>query len=330
MNFATPNILWILLLLIPAVVYYFLYLNGKGTPSIKISTTRTLKGAPRSFRYYLRYLPMVCRIAALAMLIVALARPQSSESGSTITSEGIDIVMAVDISTSMLARDFEPDRISAAKGVASKFVADRVGDRIGIVVFAGEAYTQSPLTTDQATVQTLLSRVRSGVIDDGTAIGDGLATAINRLRESDAKSKVVILLTDGVNNRGSIAPLTAAQIAKEQGIKVYTIGVGKNGTAPYPRFDMSGTIVDYVQLKVEIDESTLREISQTTGGEYFRATDEGSLQGIYNQINELERSKVEVYEFTTYHEEYLMWVVAAFILLLAEFVLKSLIIKRLV
>ncbi len=329
MNFASPNILWLLLLIIPAVVYYRLYAMRKGTASIKISTTQTLRGAPRSFRYYLRHLPMVLRLLSVALLIVAIARPQESEENSTVTSEGIDIVMAIDISSSMLARDFEPDRITAAKEVASRFVADRYGDRIGVVVFAGEAYTQSPLTTDQATVQTLLSRVRSGVIEDGTAIGDGLATAINRLRESDAKSKVVILLTDGVNNRGSIAPLTASQIAGEQGIKVYTIGVGKNGTAPYPRVDMYGNIVDYVQVKVEIDEKTLREISQNTGGEYFRATDEDSLQRIYDQINELERSKVEVFEFTVHHEKYMIWAVMALVALLLEFLVKTVIIRRL-
>ncbi len=321
--------LWLLLLLVLAVAYYILYIYRRGTASIKISTTQTLRGAPRTFRYYLRHLPALLRVGAIALLIVALARPQSSEEGSEITSEGIDIIMAMDISSSMLARDFEPDRITAAKQVASSFVADRYGDRIGIVVFAGESYTQSPLTTDQATIQTLLGRVRSGVIDDGTAIGDGLATAINRLRESEAKSKVVILLTDGVNNRGSIAPLLAAEIAKEQGIKVYTIGVGKNGNAPYPRVDMYGNVVDYVQVKVEIDEQTLREISRTTGGEYFRATDENSLQSIYDQINQLERSKVEIYEYTTYNEEYLIWVVAAFVLLMAEFVTRTLIIRRL-
>lgn len=329
MVFSSPNMLWLLLLLVLAVAYYILYIYRRGTASIKISTTQTLRGAPRTFRYYLRHLPALLRVGAIALLIVALARPQSSEEGSEITSEGIDIIMAMDISSSMLARDFEPDRITAAKQVASSFVADRYGDRIGIVVFAGESYTQSPLTTDQATIQTLLGRVRSGVIDDGTAIGDGLATAINRLRESEAKSKVVILLTDGVNNRGSIAPLLAAEIAKEQGIKVYTIGVGKNGNAPYPRVDMYGNVVDYVQVKVEIDEQTLREISRTTGGEYFRATDENSLQSIYDQINQLERSKVEIYEYTTYNEEYLIWVVAAFVLLMAEFVTRTLIIRRL-
>lgn len=330
MVFSSPNILWLLLLLLFAVAYYIIiYVYRRDTASIKISTTQTLRGAPRTFRYYLRHLPALLRVGAIVLLIVALARPQSSEEGSEITSEGIDIIMAMDISSSMLARDFEPDRITAAKQVASSFVADRYGDRIGIVVFAGESYTQSPLTTDQATIQTLLGRVRSGVIDDGTAIGDGLATAINRLRESEAKSKVVILLTDGVNNRGSIAPLLAAEIAKEQGIKVYTIGVGKSGNAPYPRVDMYGNVVDYVQVKVEIDEQTLREISRTTGGEYFRATDENSLQGIYDQINQLERSKVEIYEYTTYNEEYLIWVVAAFVLLMAEFVTRTLIIRRL-
>ncbi len=262
-------------------------------------------------------------------MIVAMARPQIVEQSRNSSSEGIDIVMAVDVSGSMLARDFEPDRITAAKRVASSFIGDRYGDRIGLVVFAGEAFTQSPLTTDQGTLQTLLGSLRSGLIEDGTAIGDGLATALNRLRESEAKSKVIILLTDGVNNRGAIAPLTAASIAMEMGVKVYSIGIGTEGMAPYPRVDAYGKIVDYVQAKVEIDEKDLSTLAEETGGEYFRATNNEKLESIYAQINTLEKSKVEVTERTIYHEEYLFWALAAVVLLLLEFVVNMFILKRL-
>lgn len=237
-------------------------------------------------------------------------------------------MLAIDVSASMLARDFEPDRITAAKEVAGSFIADRYGDRIGLVAFAGEAFTQSPLTTDQSTLQTLLAQIRSGLIDDsGTAIGNGLATAINRLRESDAKSKVVILLTDGVNNRGEITPITAAEIAKAQNIRVYTIGVGTEGMAPYPAVDMFGNIT-FVKQKVEIDEKTLTAMAEMTGGRYFRATDNAKLKAIYDEINQLEKSKVEVTEHLSYHEQFLAWVLAALGLLLAEFLLANLVLKR--
>jgi Ca-activated chloride channel family protein len=228
----------------------------------------------------------------------------------------------------MLARDFRPDRLTAAKEVAAQFVANRQGDRIGLVVFAGEAFTQTPLTTDQSSLQTLLGRLRSGVVDDGTAIGNGLATAINRLRESDSKSKVVILLTDGVNNSGQIAPLTVADIAKSQNIKVYTIGVGRNGTAPFPVFDDYGREVYTVEMKVEIDEKMLREIASKTGGEYFRATDKKSLESIYRQIDSMEKSKIENFDVTHVHEEYLIYVLAALALLLLEFIVKYIVLKR--
>ncbi len=328
MHFASPLLLWLLFLLVPLVAYYiFRVLQGGAT--IDISTVETVRRAPRTVRYYLRHIPFVMRVAALALIIVALARPQEIEEHQNTSSEGIDIMMAIDISGSMLARDFEPDRITAAKDVAASFIGDRVGDRIGLVVFAGESFTQSPLTTDKATLQTLLARIRSGVIEDGTAIGNGLATAINRLRESDSKSKVIILLTDGVNNRGEIAPLTAAAIAKEKGIKVYTVGVGTMGEAPYPRVDMYGKIIDYVSMKVEIDEKTLTEIAESTGGKYFRATNKDKLISIYDEINTLEKSKVEITEHTTYHEKFLYLVLVAIGLLMAEFVIKSLIIKRL-
>lgn len=327
MEFANPHILWLLAAIVPLTGYY-VWRTMQGDATIRISSVEGLRHAPRTVRYYLRHVPFALRCIALATLIVALARPQSAEHDTRTDAEGIDIVLAIDISGSMLARDFKPDRITAAKEVAGSFVADRYGDRIGLVVFAGEAFTQSPLTTDQSSLQTLLSRIRSGVIEDGTAIGNGLATAINRLRESDAKSKVVILLTDGVNNRGEIAPLTAAAIAQDYGIKVYTIGVGTMGEAPYPVFDQRGNLVQTVNMKVEIDEEMLRKIARQTGGEYFRATDKQTLQSIYDQINSMEKNRVEVSEFTILHEEYLVWVLAALAALLLEFIVSRLILKR--
>lgn len=326
MHFASPYYLWLLTLLVPIIAYY-VWRTLQGGAAIQISTIRGVKGAPRTVRYYLRHLPFVLRAGAFALLIVALARPQDVEQNVSTSTEGIDIMLSIDVSGSMLARDFTPDRITAAKEVAGSFISDRYGDRIGLVVFAGEAFTQSPLTTDQSTLQTLLARIRSGLIEDGTAIGNGLATAINRLRESDAKSKVIILLTDGVNNRGEITPLTAAEIAKAQGIRVYTIGVGTMGMAPYPAIDMFGQLT-FVNQKVEIDEKTLTAMAEMTGGKYFRATDKAKLQAIYDEINQLEKSKVEVTEHVSYHELFLEWVLAALGLLLAEFLLSNLVLKR--
>lgn len=327
MEFASIKILWGLLV-VPLLIAYYIWRERQGGASIIISTTDALRTAPRTLRYYLRHTPFSLRIVALVLLIIAAARPQSVEHETKTTTEGIDIVMALDISGSMLARDFKPDRLSSAKRVASEFVATRTGDRIGLVVFAGEAFTQSPLTTDQSSLQTLLGRIKSGVVEDGTAIGNGLATALNRLRESDSKSKVVILLTDGVNNRGQISPLTAAEIAKELGVKVYTIGVGRNGEAPYPLFDERGREVQTVTMKVEIDEEILRKIAAETGGEYFRATDELSLIKIYEQINSMEKSRVERFELTHINEEYLIFVLWALALLTLEFVLKYIVLKR--
>ena len=302
MHFASPYYLWLLTLLVPMIGYY-VWRTLQGGASIQISSVAGVVRAPRTVRYYLRHLPFALRAAAFALLVVALARPQDVEQNVRTNTEGIDIMLAIDVSGSMLARDFKPDRITAAKEVAGSFIADRYGDRIGLVAFAGEAFTQSPLTTDQSTLQTLLARIRSGLIEDGTAIGNGLATAINRLRESDAKSKVIILLTDGVNNQGQIAPMTAAEIAKAQGIRVYTIGVGTEGMAPYPAIDM-------------------------TGGRYFRATDKEKLKAVYDEINQLEKSKIEVMKHISYHELFLTWALAALGLLFAEFLLSNLVLKR--
>ena len=301
MHFASPYYLWLLTLLVPMIGYY-VWRTLQGGASIQISSVAGVVRAPRTVRYYLRHLPFALRAAAFALLVVALARPQDVEQNVRTNTEGIDIMLAIDVSGSMLARDFKPDRITAAKEVAGSFIADRYGDRIGLVAFAGEAFTQSPLTTDQGTLQTLLSRIRSGLIEDGTAIGNGLATAINRLRESEAKS---------------------------QGIRVYTIGVGTEGMAPYPAVDIYGTPTGgTVMAKVEIDEKTLRSIAEMTGGEYFRATDKAKLKAIYDQINQLEKSKVEVTEHVTYHEQYLLWALAGLLLLFAEFLFANLVLKR--
>ena len=326
MHFASPYYLWLLALIVPMIAYY-VWRVRQGGAAIQISTVEGVLRAPKSVRYYLRHLPFVLRTAAYALLVVALARPQGIEQNVRTSTEGIDIMLSIDVSGSMLARDFKPDRITAAKEVAASFISDRVGDRLGLVVFAGEAFTQSPLTTDQSTLQTLLARIRSGLIEDGTAIGNGLATAINRLRESEAKSKVIILLTDGINNRGEIAPMTAAEIARAQGIRVYTIGVGSRGTAPYPAVDMFGNMT-FINQKVEIDEKTLTEVARLTGGRYFRATDKEKLQAIYDEINQLEKSRVEVTERITYHELFLGWVLAALALLTAELLLSNLVLKR--
>ena len=326
MHFASPYYLWLLTLLVPMIGYY-VWRTLQGGAAIQISSVAGVMRAPRTVRYYLRHLPFALRAAAFALFVVALARPQDVEQNVRTNAEGIDIMLAIDVSGSMLARDFKPDRITAAKEVAGSFIADRYGDRIGLVAFAGEAFTQSPLTTDQSTLQTLLARIRSGLIEDGTAIGNGLATAINRLRESDAKSKVIILLTDGVNNQGQIAPMTAAEIAKAQGIRVYTIGVGTEGMAPYPAIDMFGNLT-FVNQKVEIDEKVLKAISDMTGGKYFRATDKDKLKAVYNEINQLEKSKIEVTEHISYHELFLTWVLAALGLLIAEFLLSNLVLKR--
>ena len=325
MNFLYPNILW-LMAIIPLIVLYYIFV-ARRKASLTVSTIGGRR-APRPFRYWLRPLPIVLRMVAVALFIVALARPVNITEEHETTTDGIDIVMAMDISGSMLARDFTPDRLTSAKHLAAEFVANRRGDRIAVVAFAGEAFTQAPLTSDQAVVETMLSRLRSGVVEDGTAIGNGLATAVNRLKESGAKSKVVILLTDGVNNRGQISPLMAAEIARDMGIKVYTIGVGTRGRAPYPAVDMFGNKTT-VMADVEIDEELLREISSMTGGKYYRAVNDEALREIYAEINELETSKVQVTNYQTYEELFLMWVVLGLLCLGLEFLFDKVVLNRL-
>lgn len=325
-KFADPWLLW-LLCAIPPMVAYYVYRCMQGGASIRISTVAGIGKDSHTARYYLRHIPFVLRCCALTLLVVAMARPQSSEFGSESTTEGIDIMLALDVSGSMLARDFTPDRMEAAKETAAQFIVDRPDDRIGIAVFAGESYTQSPLTTDKRTLQSLVTQIRSGFVDDGTAIGSGLATAVNRLRESDARSRVIILLTDGVNNTGQIAPMTAAEIAKTYGIRVYTIGVGTHGTAPIPYYDRFGNTV-FMDAPVEIDEKMLTDIAAMTGGEYFRATDNNSLREVYGRINQLEKTKIETNEFTKYHELFARYALLALALLTLEFVVRRLVLRR--
>ena len=325
MQFLNPYILLLGGVTLAIAIYYIFV--GRRRATLTVSTLG-VKPMPRTLRYWLRHLPIVLRLTALLALIIALARPVEVNHESETTTEGIDIVLAMDISGSMLARDFQPDRLTAAKQLAAEFAANRKGDRLSVVAFAGESFTQCPLTSDQGAVATMLARLRSGIIDDGTAIGNGLATALNRLRESSAKSKVVILLTDGVNNRGQISPLMAAEIAHDLDIKVYTIGVGSMDKAQMPAVDMFGNQT-YVWADVEIDEELLRNIARKTGGQYFRATDNEALKAIYEQINEMEKSEVQVTNYTSYKELYHLWLILGLLLLAAEFFMERIVLNRL-
>ena len=325
-EFANPKLLW-LLLLVPLAIIWYILRHKKQEASVNFSDLKGMVKLPKTWKAYLRHMLFALKMAALALLIVALARPQSSSTNSTSNIEGIDIVMAMDVSGSMLARDLKPDRLTAAKNVASDFVKGRPGDRMGLVIFSGETFTQVPLTTDHGVMLNMLAEMKNGLIEDGTAIGDGLATAISRLKDSEAISKVVILLTDGMNNAGSVDPYTAAEIAKLYGIRVYTIGVGTYGTAPYPVQTMFGTQMQ--QIKVEIDEKLLSTIANSTGGKYFRANNNKKLDEIYQEIDKLERSKIEVTEFRRLHEEFYPLVAWAIALLLLEFLLRKTIFRTL-
>lgn len=327
MFFEYPRLLWLLLLLLPMVGLY-IYREYKGLkPSLRVSTILPLSTKGGGFKRAIRHLPFVATCAALACMVLAIARPRSSSTFERVDTEGIDIILALDVSTSMLARDFTPDRINAAKDIAIRFVAERPSDRIGVVVFAGESYTQCPVTTDRATLINLIKEIECGLIEDGTAIGNGLATAVARLKDSDAKSRVVILLTDGVNNSGEISPKMAAEIAKTYGIRVYTIGVGAMGTAPYPVMTPYG--VQIVNVEVQIDEQLLKEIAQGTDGKYFRATDNTKLLEIYGEINKMEKNKVQVDSFPLYKELYLPFALAALLAMALYLVLKLFVVKYL-
>lgn len=316
-TFARPELFYLLLGLVPMIAWYVMR-QKKSKASIQISTIEPLKGVPLTWKHSLRHLAFVLQLGALSLIIVCLARPQSSDSWQNQTVEGIDIMIALDMSSSMLARDFQPDRLGAAKSVATEFISGRQYDRIGLVVFSAESFTQCPLTTDRAVLINLFRNLQSGLLEDGTAIGLGLANAVSRLKDSEAKSRVVILLTDGENNRGEIAPITAAEIAKTYGIRVYTIGVGTIGTAPYPVQTPFG--VQMRDIEVKIDEKTLQDIATITNGKYFRATNNKTLTLVYKEIDRLERSKIENKEFSRKNEEYRRYAIGALVLsLLAMF-----------
>lgn len=326
MFFEYPEILWIELILIPVLgIYLWRELSGRN-PYLLVSSLAPWEYRGSRFKKASRHIPFVLRMIALAFIILAIARPRSSSSFEKTDTEGIDIVLALDISTSMLARDFHPDRISAAKDIAIQFVAERPSDRIGVVVFAGESFTQSPLTTDRATLINLIKEIECGVIEDGTAIGNGLATAVARLKDSQAKSRVIILLTDGVNNAGEIAPQMATEIAKTYGIRVYTIGVGAQGLAPYPVMTPFG--VDIQQMEVQIDEELLKQIAQETGGKYFRATDNTKLLEIYGEINKMEKTKTLVDSFPVYKELFMNFALVALAALILELIFRLLVTKQ--
>ena len=323
-----PLFFLLLLVLVPYIVWYVLRFK-QSLPSLKVPDTTKYVKVPKTFRLYLMHMPFLLRLILMSLVVCILARPQSRHSWSNTDVEGIDIMLAVDVSTSMLAQDFKPNRVEALKEIAQRFIEKRPNDNMGLTMFAGEAYTQCPLTTDHTVLMNLYNSVdcnmaARGIIDDGTAIGDGIMNAILRLKESQAKSKVIILLTDGVNNSGNISPQTAAEIAKKYGIRIYTIGIGRNGMAPYP-LPTGGTAM----LPVEIDEQTMTKISTETGGQYFRAQKNAELDAIYQDIDKMERTKFNVKQFSRRGELYQPFAIAAFVVLLLEILLRTVVLKRL-
>ncbi|MCI5580445.1 MAG: VWA domain-containing protein [Phocaeicola plebeius] len=330
MIFANIEYLFLLILLIPYIVWYCLK-RKKTEPTLQVSTTRMYMNAPRSWKLYLLHAPFILRVLAFILLVLVLARPQTTDNWQNTEMEGIDIMMAVDVSTSMLAEDLKPNRLEAAKQVASEFINGRPNDNIGLTIFAGEAFTQCPLTVDHGVLLNLFHGIKGdiaqrGLIEDGTAIGMGIANAVSRLKESKAKSKVIILLTDGSNNRGDISPLTAAEIARKFGIRIYTIGVGTNGTAPYPMQTYAG--VQYVNVPVEIDEQTLTQIAGTTNGNYYRATSNSKLKEVYREIDKLEKTKLNVKEFSKREEAFAVFGLWAFVCVLLEVLLRTTVLKK--
>ena len=325
-SYANPEFFWLFVALVAAIAWY-VWRHNRLNPFIQLASVEGLKDITTA-RPALRHVLFVLRMLAFALIIVVLARPQSSDKTETVTTEGIDIILALDISGSMLAQDFKPDRIEAAKKISVQFISGRANDRIGLVVFSGESFTQCPLTTNHTALINMLNSIYSGMIEDGTAIGLGLANSVNRIKDSDGVSKVVILLTDGVNNSGSIDPMTAADIAKTFKIRVYTIGIGTRGMAPYPVPSPFGGI-QYQNRPTEIDEDLLKEIAAMTGGKFFRATDNDALIKIYDEIDQLEKSKVSVQEHHKKYEEYLKFAIAAALLLLVEILLRYTLLRNL-
>ncbi len=326
-TFAHPQFFWLLLLL-PLFIFWQYRFKKKQQPTLTLSTLQGLETLPSSWRVTWRGLLPVLRMLSYVFLVIALARPQNSQVNETVNSEGLDIVLSLDISGSMLAEDFRPNRIEAAKKVAQEFIENRPTDRIGLVIFSGESFTQCPLTTDQNVLKEQLKNIRSGLLEDGTAIGMGLATAVERLRNSKAKTRIIILLTDGVNNAGLIDPMTALEIAKAYKIRVYTIGVGTQGSAPYPMKDQFGN-THMQQMPVQIDEPLMKKISVETGGKYFRATDNSSLRKVYKDIDRLEKTKIEINSFKRYAELFLPYAILGLLFLFLEVVLRNTVFKSL-
>ena len=320
---------WVLffLAIIPLLTTWYVWKGRKKQAAISYSSLKAFEKIPSTFKEKLRHLPFALRMLALGFLIVALARPQNFSAGQSVNAEGIDISMVLDISGSMLAEDFKPNRLEAAKNVIDDFVKGRTTDRIGLVIFSREAFTQCPLTIDYSVLRNLLSDIKTGMIEDGTAIGNGIANGINRLKDSDAESRVIILLTDGVNNAGEVDPISAAEIASTFGIRIYTIGVGTRGEAPYPVQTPFGT--RYQMVPVEIDEVILKKIANLTGGEYFRATNNRALEDIYNRIDKMEKTKIEITSFRNAQELFAPWLAIGFILLLMELIASKTILRKL-
>ena len=313
MHFMHPGLLWLLLLIVPLTVWHVMK-GRKNDPSLRMSTTEAFDNMPRSWKEWMRHVLFALQMLSLACLVIILARPQSSNSWSQTDIEGTDIVLSLDVSGSMLAKDFKPNRLEAAKDVASQFVSNRTSDNIGLVVFAGEAFTQVPMTNDIATLVNHIGELQIGMLEDGTAVGDGIATAINRIKDGKAKSKSIILLTDGSNNTGVVGPLTAAKIALKYGIKIYAIGVGTMGEALYPTMNLAGQIT-YERQKVEIDEGSLQEIARITGGKYFRATSKSVLKDIFAEIDKLEKTRMDVQRHNQMDDNYQPWAIALLLLL---------------
>jgi len=324
-TFAYPWVLYFLLS-IPLMFAWYFFRGMKNQSSVTYSSLNIFKDVPSTFRERLRHLPIFLRIIAIGLLIIALARPQNFTSGKNVSTEGIDIAMVLDISGSMLAEDLKPNRLDAAKIVIDEFVEGRVSDRIGLVVFARDAFTQCPLTIDYSVLRNLLLDIRSGMIEDGTAIGNAIANGVNRLKESDAKSRIIILLTDGVNNSGEVDPISAAEIAKTFGVRIYTIGVGTRGEAPYPVKTPFGT--RYQMIPVEIDEDVLQQIAGITDGQYFRATNNRALQNIYEKIDELEKTKIEITSYKNASELFYSWLGLGLLFLLAELGISRTILRK--
>ncbi len=322
MYFEYPYLLWLLALPVLLLALYLYRELKERDPHLRVSTITPWESGGKSVLGIVRHLPEALRLAALCILIFCIARPRSKTEMERVDTEGIDIVLAVDVSTSMLARDFKPDRLSAAKDISIEFIAQRPTDRMGIVVFAGESYTQCPLTTDRATLINLMKEVQTDLIEDGTAIGNGLATAVARMKDSDAKSRVVILLTDGVNNRGEVDPAMAAEIAKTYGVRVYTIGIGRQGEAPYPVQTPWGP--DVQMMPVQIDEDLLKQIAAETGGRYFRADDNTKLAEIYSEIGKMEKTRTTVDSFPIYKDLFPRYAVWALVCLLLEILIRAL------